>query len=144
MRILGIDYGTKVTGLAITDYNRLIISPLRNIKTSSMVELVNQLKKVVDYYGQELNTIVLGYPTLLNGNANQTTLNVKSLYDLLLKTFPSLQIKLVNEQYTTYVATEDLYEMGLSHDQVKKSKDQVSAYLIIQSYLQQLKKSTPK
>ena len=144
MRILGIDYGTKVTGLAITDYNRLIISPLRNIKTSSMVELVNQLKKVVDYYGQELNTIVLGYPTLLNGNANQTTLNVKSLYDLLLKTFPSLKIKLVNEQYTTYVATEDLYEMGLSHEQVKKSKDQVSAYLIIQSYLQQLKKSNPK
>ena len=144
MRILGIDYGTKVTGLAITDYNQLIISPLKNIKTSSMTELVNQLKKVIDYYGQELDTIVLGYPTLLNGNANQTTLNVKSLYDLLLKTFPSLQIKLVNEQYTTYVATEDLYEMGLSHDQVKKSKDQVSAYLIIQSYLQQLKKSTTK
>ncbi|MBO6103859.1 Holliday junction resolvase RuvX [bacterium] len=144
MRILGIDYGTKITGLAITDYNQLIISPLKNIKTSSMVELVNQLKKVVDYYGNELDTIVLGYPTLLNGNANQTTLNVQSLYDLLLKTFPKLQIKLVNEQYTTYVATEDLYEIGLNHDQVRKSKDQVSAYLIIQSYIQQLKKSTSK
>ena len=144
MRILGIDYGTKITGLAITDYNQLIISPLKNIKTSSMMELVNQLKKVVDYYGNELDTIVLGYPTLLNGNANQTTLNVKSLYDLLLKTFPNFQIKLVNEQYTTYVATEDLYELGLNHDQVRKSKDQVSAYLIIQSYLEQLKKSTAK
>ena len=144
MRILGIDYGTKITGLAITDYNQLIISPLKNIKTSSMIELVNQLKKVVDYYGNELDTIVLGYPTLLNGNANQTTLNVQSLYDSLLKTFPNLQIKLVNEQYTTYVATEDLYEIGLNHDQVRKSKDQVSAYLIIQSYIQQLKKSTSK
>lgn len=142
MRILGIDYGTKVTGLAITDYNQLIISPLRNIKTSSMIELVNQLKKVVDYYGTELDTIVLGYPTLLNGNANQTTLNVKNLYELLLKTFPNLKIELANEQYTTYVATEELYEVGLSHEQVKKSKDQVSAYLIVQSYLQQQKKST--
>lgn len=142
MRILGIDYGTKVTGLAITDYNQLIISPLRNIKTSSMIELVNQLKKVVDYYGKELDTIVLGYPTLLNGNANQTTLNVKNLYELLLKTFPNLKIELANEQYTTYVATQKLYEVGLSHEQVKKSKDQVSAYLIVQSYLQQQKKST--
>ena len=142
MRILGIDYGTKVTGLAITDYNQLIISPLRNIKTSSMTELVNQLKKIVVYYGKELDTIVLGYPTLLNGNANQTTLNVKNLYALLLKTFPNLKIELANEQYTTYVATEELYEVGLSHEQVKKSKDQVSAYLIVQSYLQQQKKST--
>ena len=142
MRILGIDYGTKVTGLAITDYNQLIISPLRNIKTSSMTELVNQLKKIVVYYGKELDTIVLGYPTLLNGNANQTTLNVKNLYELLLKTFPNLRIELANEQYTTYVATEELYEVGLSHEQVKKSKDQVSAYLIVQSYLQQQKKST--
>ena len=144
MRILGIDYGTKVTGLAITDYNQLIISPLKNIKTSSMTELVNQLKKIVSYYGNELNMIVLGYPTLLNGNANQTTLNVKNLYDLLIKTFPNLKVELVNEQYTTYVAAEDLYEAGLSHEQVKKSKDQVSAYLIIQSYLQQQKKSTPQ
>ena len=144
MRILGIDYGTKVTGLAITDYNQLIISPLKNIKTSSMVELVNQLKKVVDYYGNELQTIVLGYPTLLNGNANQTTLNVQALYDLLVKTFSSLKIELVNEQFTTYVATENLYEAGLSHDQVRKNKDQVSACLIIQSYLQQQKKSMPK
>ena len=142
MRILGIDYGTKVTGLAITDYNQLIISPLRNIKTSSMTELVNQLKKIVVYYGKELDTIVLGYPTLLNGNANQTTLNVKNLYELLLKTFPNLKIELANEQYTTYVATQKLYEVGLSHEQVKKSKDQVSAYLIVQSYLQQQKKST--
>ena len=144
MRILGIDYGTKVTGLAITDYNQLIISPLRNIKTSSMIELVNQLKKIVDYYGKELDTIVLGYPTLLNGNANQTTLNVRNLYELLLKTFPNLKVKLANEQYTTYVATEELYEVGLSHEQVKKSKDQVSAYLIVQSYLQQQKKSTSR
>ena len=144
MRILGIDYGTKVTGLAITDYNQLIISPLRNIKTSSMIELVNQLKKIVDYYGKELDTIVLGYPTLLNGNANQTTLNVRNLYELLLKTFPNLKGKLANEQYTTYVATEELYEVGLSHEQVKKSKDQVSAYLIVQSYLQQQKKSTSR
>ena len=144
MRILGIDYGTKVTGLAITDYNQLIISPLKNIKTSSMTELVNQLKKIVSYYGNELNMIVLGYPTLLNGNANQTTLNVKNLYDLLIKTFPNLKVELVNEQYITYVAAEDLYEAGLSHKQVKKSKDQVSAYLIIQSYLQQQKKSTPQ
>lgn len=142
MRILGIDYGTKVTGLAITDYNQLIISPLRNIKTSSMTELVNQLKKIVVYYSKELDTIVLGYPTLLNGNANQTTLNVKNLYELLLKTFPNLKIELANEQYTTYVATQKLYEVGLSHEQVKKSKDQVSAYLIVQSYLQQQKKST--
>ena len=49
-----------------------------------------------------------------------------------------------NEQYTTYVATEELYEVGLSHEQVKKSKDQVSAYLIVQSYLQQQKKSNPQ
>lgn len=135
MRILAIDYGTKVTGLAITDFNQIIASPLSNIVTSSLDELVNQLKKVIRYYESELETIVVGYPTLLNGNKNETTLKVENLADKLKATFNQFKVILINEQYTTYIAEQSMYDVGFNHKQIKKNKDKVSACVILQSYL---------
>ncbi len=142
MRILAIDYGTKITGLAITDFNQIIVNPLTNIKTSSMDELINQLKKVIEYYESELDLIIIGYPTLLNGNKNQTTINVEALLEKLKIKFNNFKFELVNEQFSTYVAQEDMYEVGLNHKQIKNNKDKVSACLILQTYLN--KKNTTR
>ncbi|MBO6094425.1 Holliday junction resolvase RuvX [bacterium] len=135
MRILAIDYGTKVTGLAITDFNQILASPLSNIITSSIDELINKLKKVVEYYEFELQKIVVGYPTLLNGNKNNTTLKVEEFIKKLKVTFKQFEIILVNEQYTTYVAQQNMYDVGLNHKSIKKNKDKVSACIILETYL---------
>ena len=135
MRILAIDYGTKVTGLAITDFNQIIASPLSNIITSKLDELINQLRKVITYYESELEAIVVGYPTLLNGNKNETTLKVETFVNKLKTTFSQFKVILVNEQYTTYIAEQSMYEVGLDHKKIKKNKDKVSACVILQTYL---------
>ena len=135
MRILAIDYGTKVTGLAITDFNQIIASPLSNIITSSLDELINQLRKVITYYESELEAIVVGYPTLLNGNKNETTLKVETFVNKLKTRFSQFKVILVNEQYTTYIAEQSMYEVELDHKKIKKNKDKVSACVILQTYL---------
>ncbi|MBQ5543847.1 MAG: Holliday junction resolvase RuvX [Mycoplasmataceae bacterium] len=135
MRILAIDYGTKVTGLAITDFNQIIASPLSNIVTSSIDELINKLKKIIEYYQPELQKILVGYPTLLNGNKNNTTLKVEEFVKKLKERFKEFEIILVNEQFTTYVSQQNMYDVGLNHKSIKKNKDKVSACIILETYL---------
>lgn len=135
MRILAIDYGTKTTGLAITDYSQLIVSPLMSITASNDEDLIKQIKNKLEYYLYETNKIIIGYPTLLSGNKNATTYKVEAFMNKLVTAFPKIQIIPVNEQFTTYVATEELYDSGLEHKQIKKQKDKVSACLILETYL---------
>lgn len=135
MRILGIDYGSKKTGIATTDYSQSVISPLINIQATNDINLINILKQKLAAYLDETETIVVGYPTLLNGNKNNTTLKVEAFFELMKSEFPNKNIILISEQFTTYVAVEQLYEAGLEHKSVARSKDKVSACLIIETYL---------
>lgn len=135
MRILAIDYGTKKTGLAITDYLQILSSPLTNIEASNDEDLIKKMKKILEPYLREIESFLIGYPLLLNGNKNETTLRVEEFINKLKNNFPDKKIITINEQFTTYIAQEELYEMGLNHKSVKKNKDKVSAYVILNSYL---------
>lgn len=138
MRVLAIDYGTKNTGLAITDYSRILSSPLMTISANNDEELINKLKKAIDSYLNEIDTIVVGYPLLLSGNKNTTTLKVEKFIELLKNNFKNINILTINEQFTTYAAQEDLYDVGLGHKTIRKNKDKVSACIILDSYLKSL------
>lgn len=135
MRILAIDYGTKITGIAITDFLQILASPLANIQAKNYNELINKLNKVIEPYLNEIEKIIVGYPLLLNGKKNSTTLMVEQFIELLEKTYPNKEIIIINEQFTTFVAQEDMYDVGLNHKDIKKNKDKVSACIILNSYL---------
>lgn len=133
-RILAIDLGTKRTGLAVTDTLKMLANPLETIETST---LLDYLKRYCEK--EEVDTLVLGYPTRLNGQDNEMTPKVITMKDRLSKAFPDKKIELVDERFTSKMAMQSMISMG-SKKKDRKEKagnlDKVSAAIILQSYLE--------
>lgn len=133
-RILAIDLGTKRTGLAVTDPLKMLANPLETIPTHT---LVNYIKKYIQ--SEEVEVIVLGYPTKLDGAHNEMTPKVISLKERLTKLFPQIKIDLEDERFTSRMAMQSMIAMG-SKKKDRKEKagnlDKVSAAIILQSYLE--------
>lgn len=133
-RILAIDLGTKRTGLAVTDPLKILANPLETIETG---QLINYLKSYCAK--EEVEAIVLGFPTRLNGLDNEMTPRVMKLKEELEKAFPEKKIALEDERFTSKMALQSMISMG-SKKKDRKEKagnlDKVSAAIILQSYLE--------
>ncbi len=133
-RVLAIDLGTKRTGLAVTDPLKILANPLETIET-------NQLMTYLKSYcaKEEVEALVLGLPTRLNGQDNEMTPRVLKLKEELEKAFPDKKIALVDERFTSKMAMQSMIAMG-SKKKDRKEKagnlDKVSAAIILQSYLE--------
>lgn len=132
-RILAIDYGTKRVGLAVTDPLKIIASALNTVHAKDViVYLKNYTTK------EEVERFVVGLPKRLDGSDSQSAVHVENFVNLLRKHFPNIPIERVDERYTSTIATRSLLEMGLKKkDRANKGNvDQVSAVLILQTYMQ--------
>lgn len=135
MRILGIDFGVKNIGVAITDANNKIASAWLTITypKNNYLFAINKLKKEIADYNVE--KIVLGYPLNINGTISNTTKEVLK-FKKLLEGNLNLEVILFDERYSTYKTTEMLKEqMKLKSSQIKRIKDKLSAQYILQEYI---------
>ncbi|MEY4991690.1 MAG: hypothetical protein RI948_561 [Bacteroidota bacterium] len=131
--VLCIDFGLKRCGLAISDPNRIIASPLQTIES---IQLENWLEQEIPK--RKIVEIVLGYPTRLDGSDSHVTENVRLLKAVLEKKFPLIPIVLFDERFSSKMASEAIFQMG--HKKKKHDKslvDQVAAAMILQEYLGQ-------
>lgn len=133
-RILAIDLGTKRTGIAVTDSLKMLANPLETIETGKLIEYLKT------YCAKEdVDTLVLGYPTRLDGSQNEMTPRVISMKHRLEKQFPTKKIELIDERFTSKMAMQSMIAMG-SKKKDRKEKagnlDKVSAAIILQSYLE--------
>lgn len=132
-RILAIDYGTKRTGLAVTDPLQIIATGLDTVPTSNLLPFLEEYLQ-----NEEVETFVLGEPLYPDGNPAQIHHLVIGLKRKLEKTYPSIPVVLQDERYTSEEAKEVIRNSG-----VKKKKrrdkslvDKVSAVLILQDYME--------
>lgn len=133
-RIVALDFGLKRTGIALTDEMNIIASGLTTVDSR---ELMTYLKNLVET--KNIGTIVLGEPKRLNLEDSHSSENVRLLKEALDKEFPLLTIALVDERFTSKMAIQTMHLGGLSKKQ-KKNKaliDEISATIILQSYLEQ-------
>lgn len=132
-KMLGIDFGMKRTGLAITDEANIIASPLEYVESS---ELMGRLIALVEK--EKINVIVLGLPMNLNNTPTDITANVYLLKEALEKQFPSVLIDLQDERFSSSIAFSAIIQGGAkkSKRQEKGITDKVSAAVILQSYLE--------
>ena len=134
-RVLAIDLGTKRTGLAVTDPLKILANPLETVET-------NQLMTFLKAYcaKEDVEVLVLGLPTRLNGQDNEMTPRVLKLKQELEQAFPDKKIALVDERFTSKIAMQSMIAMG-SKKKDRREKagnlDKVSAAIILQSYLAQ-------
>ncbi len=132
-RILAIDYGTKRVGLAVTDPMKIIATSLATVRAHDIiVYLKNYLQT------ETIECFVVGKPMKLDGSDSQSAVHVEKFISLLRKNFPEIKIERIDERYTSAIATRAMLEMGLKKKdrQKKENVDQLSAVLILQSYME--------
>jgi len=135
-RLLAIDYGKKRTGLAVTDKEKIIASPLKTIATKDLEAFL------IEYTAKEdLEAIILGYPRKLNNQPSDLVKQLDPFINRLKKLFPGIDLHLVDERFTSSIAQRAMIEGGMkkSERQKKENIDKISASLILQSYLEQIK-----
>tara|TARA_A100000164_G_scaffold324446_1_gene308941 strand:- start:87 stop:503 length:417 start_codon:yes stop_codon:yes gene_type:complete len=135
-RLLALDYGTKRVGIAVTDELRMIASGLCTVRTHDCMDFL------IEYLSKEsVSTIVLGMPKDLRNQNTDATPYVKGFVKQIRKQFPEMKVELIDERFTSKIAFQSMIDSGLKKKarQDKALVDEVSATLILQSYMEQQK-----
>ncbi len=131
-RILAIDYGTKRTGIAVTDELQIIASGLTTVATK---ELLPFLK---DYISKEkVELFLVGEPKQMNNEVSESEASIQSFLTKLSIAIPEMPVKRVDERFTSKMAFQTMIDSGLKKEQRKNKAlvDEISATIILQSYL---------
>ena len=135
-RLLALDYGTKRVGIAVTDELQMIASGLCTVRTHDCMDFLKE------YLSKEsVSTIVMGMPKNLRNQNTDTTPYVKGFAKQIRKQFPEMKVELIDERFTSKIAFQSMIDGGLKKKarQDKALVDEVSATLILQSYMEQQK-----
>ena len=137
-RILAIDYGTKRTGMAVTDPEKIIATGLATVPSHAIIDY---LKKYLSE--NEVECFVVGEPKQMNNLPSESAKSVNGFIRLLNKKFPDVSIKRMDERFTSKMAVQTLINSGLKKKdrQNKALLNEVSATIILQSYLESIKKN---
>lgn len=135
-RILGIDFGTKLIGIAITDNDNKFSIPY--VVEKNDFNFIKKLKEIID--DENIGLIVLGYPKTDNNYISQRHQLIKDFLELLKNNFENIEIVLQDESYTTINATQIQKDFGIKNSKIKKTKDMNSAALILDLYLLNINK----
>ena len=131
-RLLGIDFGTRRIGLALSDPTGTLASPLPFLENTGIPEVVSKLKELVQSHGVE--TVVVGLPRNMDGTYGPSADKVR---EFISQIQPQLSAKIVtqDERLTTAQASRGLSQIGLSQRELRKKVDSSSASLILQQFL---------
>lgn len=131
-RILAIDYGTKRTGIAVTDELQIIASGLTTVATK---ELLPFLKSYISKENVEL--FLVGEPKQMNNEVSESEDSIQGFLKKLSKSIPEMPVKRVDERFTSKMAVQTMIDSGLTKAQRKNKAlvDEISATIILQSYL---------
>jgi putative Holliday junction resolvase len=131
-RIIGIDYGRRRTGLAVSDPLGIFASALDTIDST---KLIDYLKKYA--IGERIVRFVVGYPVNMDGRPSEAQADVDVFLKSLSKAFPQVPVTLEDERFTSVLAHQVMIDGGMKASQRrdKRSVDRISAAIILQSYL---------
>lgn len=134
-RIMAIDYGTRRTGIAVSDPLRIIAGALATVETK-------QLEKfLADYFSKnDVDTIVLGKPVQMNGSPSETMRYIEPLAARLRRSYPDKEVVLYDERFTSVLAHRAMIDSGMGR-MARRDKavvDRISAAIILQSYMESI------
>lgn len=131
-RILAIDYGTKRTGIAVTDPLRIVPGGLITVATHELNAFL------ADYFSKEsVDIVVVGYPTNMNGEESASMKQIRPFVDKLIKQYPDKKIVMFDERFTSVIAQRAILDSGIGR-MARRNKalvDEVSATIILESFM---------
>ncbi|MDZ7262875.1 MAG: Holliday junction resolvase RuvX [candidate division KSB1 bacterium] len=131
-RILGLDYGQRRVGVALSDPMGITAQPLVTLDFHDAEKAWQKLSDII--FQQKVEKIVIGLPLTLKGSKGSKARETEKFIATLQKRF-DLPVVVWDERLTTVAAQRSLREMGQSPGRNKEKLDQLSAVFILQGYL---------
>ena len=137
-RILGLDYGTKTVGVALSDELHVTAQPLETITRKDANKLRKTYARIEELVKEyDVEKIVLGLPKNMNNTVGERGEDTLSFRDALVRR-TGLEVILWDERLTTVASEKVLMESGVRRENRKKVIDQIAASMILQGYLDSL------
>ena len=132
-RVIGIDYGLKRCGIAVTDVLRISINPVATVSTQDLLARV-----VTILEEQETDVLVIGWPLHKDGNETDLCPAIQKFINRIENRYSKLEVVKIEEDFTSREASGIIYQSGKSKKfkREKQNLDQLSAVLIIKRYLE--------
>lgn len=130
--LIGIDYGIRNIGVAISDDQEKIAL---SYKTFGYKDLVENISNIVRE--KNITKIIIGLPMKGNGEEGYVAKMMKTFLTNLQENFPQIEIIQIDESMSTQIAINRLKELGYNYKSIENLKDQESARVILQSFIDQ-------
>ncbi len=131
-RILALDYGTKRTGVAVTDELKMIASGLTTVKTPDLIKFLE------DYFENEkVERVLVGEPKRMDDTPSQSEVHIQEFLKEFSKKFPEMPLERVDERFTSKMAMQSMIDGGLKKKKRRDKAlvDEISATIILQTWL---------
>ena len=137
-RVIGIDYGEKRIGVAVTDPLWITAQPVDIVANTGSEKAVEQLREIVTEY--EADTVVVGLPKNMNNTEGDKALEVRAFADLLADRI-GVKIVFQDERLSSAMVQRGLKFAGVKAKKRKNPIDASAAQLILQNYIQKVQQS---
>ncbi|MDD3724101.1 MAG: Holliday junction resolvase RuvX [Bacteroidales bacterium] len=131
-RVLAIDYGKIRTGLAISDIQRIIASPLQTVDTKNLFAFLDEYLK-----REEVDEFVVGLAKQMDNTPSESSVYIEPFVQELSLRYPQKKINRIDERFTSKIATQSILSAGANKKQRRDKRlvDLVSAVIILQDFL---------
>ena len=131
-RIVGIDYGRKRVGVAVSDPLGIFASALETVHSAKIIEYLKSYAEK-----ERVVLFVVGYPINMDGAPSEAAKDVDVFLKHLAKAFPDVPVVKEDERFTSVLAHRAMIDGGMKKQdrQKKESVDKISAAIILQSYM---------
>jgi len=136
-RLVGIDYGRKRVGVAVSDPLGIFASALETVHSAKIIEYLGKYAE-----RETIKLFVVGYPVNMNGKPSEAQKDVDVFLKHLSKAFPGVPIVKEDERFTSVLAHRAMIDGGMKYQdrKDKASVDKISAAIILQSYMDRTQK----
>ncbi|EDL60688.1 Holliday junction resolvase RuvX [Gimesia maris] len=131
-RLLGLDYGTKRVGIAISTFEQNIASPLDNYNRQSLPQDQKHLLSIITEY--RCKGLVVGLPVHMSGDEGQKAKEARQFGNWVSQ-FAEIPVRYWDERYSSATAEEILVNLNMSRNKRKAYLDKLAAQIILQSFL---------
>tara|TARA_B100000949_G_scaffold216562_1_gene213542 strand:- start:234 stop:686 length:453 start_codon:yes stop_codon:yes gene_type:complete len=128
--LLGLDFGDKTIGIAVSDKTKTIATPIMTLKRKGIEKDIKILLSIFNEY--DVGGVVLGLPLSLDGNENERTEKVRKFAKELSK---NIKVTFYDERYSSDVIYKELRKNSISRNKIKKKINQLAASYILQGFL---------
>lgn len=131
-RVLAIDYGKIRTGLAISDIQRIIASPLQTVDTKNLFAFLDEYLK-----REKVDEFVVGLAKQMDNTPSESSVYIEPFVQELSLRYPQKKINRIDERFTSKIATQSILSAGANKKQRRDKRlvDLVSAVIILQDFL---------